>query len=293
MFERRKLPLSALRAFESAGVHLHLGRAGQALGVTHGAISHQVRSLETLLGVDLFIRDRNRLRLTAAGQRLLNAVRQGFDQILDGMLHLDPDSLSGSLVIGCTQSTAANWAIAHIMEFQAVYPDIELEIREIAPGQLDIPREIDIALCYGEPRAQDRRLELLAAPSVFPVCSPGLMFGVGRVTEPEHLLAFRLLDDAHNSWDRWFESMGQAGAVIDKRTRFFNTTLALNAARQGHGAALGNPLEIREDIKDGRLVQLIDASVPESNNYYLLAPPAASESLKARLFEDWIRQRLA
>ncbi len=57
MLERRTLPFSALRAFESAGRHLHLGRAGEELGVTHGAISHQVRALETQLGVKLFNRN--------------------------------------------------------------------------------------------------------------------------------------------------------------------------------------------------------------------------------------------
>ena len=51
MLDRRTLPLSALRAFESAGNHLHMGRAGEDLGVTYGAISHQVRVLEDHLQV--------------------------------------------------------------------------------------------------------------------------------------------------------------------------------------------------------------------------------------------------
>ena len=103
MLERRTLPLSALRAFESAGRQLHMGRAGEELGVTHGAISHQVRALEQQLGVKLFIRANNRLKLTGAGKRLLNAVREGFDRIVDGTLQLDPDSLTGVLVIGCSR----------------------------------------------------------------------------------------------------------------------------------------------------------------------------------------------
>ena len=82
MINRRTLPLSALRAFESAGHHLHMGRAGEALGVTHGAISHQVRALEQQLKVKLFIRSNNRLKLTSAGERLLTAVREGTRQSL-------------------------------------------------------------------------------------------------------------------------------------------------------------------------------------------------------------------
>ena len=79
MLNKRTLPLSGLRAFECAGRHLHLGRAGEELGVTHGAISHQVRALEAQLGVKLFIRANSRLQLTDAGQRLLTAVGEGFE----------------------------------------------------------------------------------------------------------------------------------------------------------------------------------------------------------------------
>ena len=106
MLNKRTLPLSGLRAFESAGRHLHLGRAGEELGVTHGAISHQVRALEAQLGVKLFIRANSRLQLTDAGQRLLMAVGEGFEKILEGAQHLDPDSLAGSLIIACTQTRA-------------------------------------------------------------------------------------------------------------------------------------------------------------------------------------------
>ena len=66
---RDTLPLSALRAFESAGRHLNMGRAGEELGVTHGAISHQVRALESRLGTQLFVRANNRLQLTDLGRR--------------------------------------------------------------------------------------------------------------------------------------------------------------------------------------------------------------------------------
>ena len=43
---RRNLPLNALRAFEAAARHCHLRRAADELGVTHGAVSRQVKQLE-------------------------------------------------------------------------------------------------------------------------------------------------------------------------------------------------------------------------------------------------------
>ena len=47
-------PLNALRAFEVAARHLSLTKAAQELYVTPGALSHQIRGLEELLGLKLF-----------------------------------------------------------------------------------------------------------------------------------------------------------------------------------------------------------------------------------------------
>ena len=67
---RRLPPLAALRAFEAAARHLSFSQAAAELFVTHGAISHQVRSLEEYLGFPLFRRLPRRVVLTEAGEAL-------------------------------------------------------------------------------------------------------------------------------------------------------------------------------------------------------------------------------
>jgi hypothetical protein len=61
-------PLNALRAFEAAARHLSFKAAAGELRVTPGAISQQVRSLESILGVKLFDRVHQGLMLTEAGR---------------------------------------------------------------------------------------------------------------------------------------------------------------------------------------------------------------------------------
>jgi LysR family glycine cleavage system transcriptional activator len=289
MLDRRTLPLSALRAFESAGRQLHMGRAGEALGVTHGAISHQVRVLEQHLGVKLFIRANNRLKLTGAGERLLGAVQDGFDRIVDGTLQLDPDSLTGNLVIGCTESTGANWAVKHIGEFQLQYPQINIHVVQLQPRQKDIPREVDVAICYGKPEAAGRHLEELVSPPVFPVCSPVILHDLPAITRPEHLDRLTLLHDDQNSWSNWFSAMGVPVPEEVRQIHFYSTNLSLTAARLGYGVALCNPFEIQEDLRQGRLVKLLEKAVPETHKYYLLTNQPEQRSLRAQLFEDWIK----
>lgn len=289
MLNRRTLPLSALRAFESAGHHLHLGRAGEALGVTHGAISHQVRALEQQLKVKLFVRTNNRLKLTAAGERLLSAVREGFDVIVEGALHMDPDNLTGSLVIACTESTGASWAVRHIGEFQLQYPQINIHVVVLQPRQKIIPREVDIAICYGKPEAGGRQLEELVSPPLFPVCSPKALHGLPAITRPEQLARLTLLHDSQNSWSDWFAAVRTTFPASLRQIHFQSTNLALTAARLGYGVALCNTFEIQEDLRQGRLLKLLNKAVPESHDYYLLSNPPERRSLRAQLFEEWLK----
>jgi len=289
VLDRRTLPLSALRAFECAGRHLHLGRAGSELGVTHGAISHQVRALEKHLGIKLFSRANNRLKLTSAGEQLLISVRDGFDRIVDGALHLNPDSMAGELTIGCTQTSGSSWAVKHIMQFQANYPQMEIRVLEVDPLQQEIPRDIDIAICYGRPDVGDRRLEDLISLSVFPICAPTLLFGQATIETPADLAQLPLLHDNQNSWTKWFSEMNVDIATVSQQTHFFSTVLSLTAARKGFGVALCNPLEVQDDLREGSLVRLLEHAIPESQNYYLLCDPVETQSRRAQLFEEWIQ----
>lgn len=292
MLDRRSLPLSALRAFESAGRHLHLGRAGEELGVTHGAVSHQVRALEKKLGVKLFTRTNNRLRLTSAGEHLLRSVRAGFDRIAEGAQHIDPESIAGELIVGCTQTMGSSWAVKQVMQFQSNYPQIEISFHEIYPEQRDIPPDIDIAICYGKPDVAERRLEPLLSPSVFPVSSPGLLFDRPTVENPADLAYLPLLHNNQNSWGRWFEAMNVDFKPEGRQTHFFSTALSLTAARNGFGVALCNSLEVEDDLREGQLVRLLDHTIPEAQNYYLLCDTVGKQGIRARIFEEWIKNRI-
>lgn len=256
--------------------------------MTHGAISHQVRSLEERLEVKLFIRAHNRLELTPAGCRLYKAVSQGMDTILEGTHNLNPDELTGSLVIACTQTIATSWAAKHICEFQLKYPTIQIIIKEIAPRQKSIPSDIDVAICYGEPKMNGKRVSMLASPFLYPVCSPIVIEGRGRPFKIKDLGLFTLLHDNQASWDRWFSQHASSTCTAQNNIYFPNTSQALTAARLGYGVALCNEFETQEFIKQGQLITLAGKSLPEERDYFLYCRQDRNDSLKSRIFEDWI-----
>ena len=85
------LSLNALRSFEVAGRHLHMSRAADELGITQSAVSHQVRQLERMLDIDLFIRSGRTIRLSPAGKKLLRTVQKSFGAITSTLLTVDED----------------------------------------------------------------------------------------------------------------------------------------------------------------------------------------------------------
>src|SRR5208282_2369844 len=92
-------PLNALRAFEAAARHLSLTKAALELNVTPGALSHQIRGLEALLGVKLFDRGVRSIALTPAGKVLHPGLLAGFIQIRDALASLNRLGDPGVLVL--------------------------------------------------------------------------------------------------------------------------------------------------------------------------------------------------
>lgn len=60
-----------LKTFLEVSRTRHFGRAAEALYLTQSAVSFRIRQLENQLGVNLFTRHRNNIRLTTAGEKLL------------------------------------------------------------------------------------------------------------------------------------------------------------------------------------------------------------------------------
>ena len=293
MLSRRTLPLSALRSFECAGRHLHFQKAGQELGVTQSAISHQIRSLEEQLNTRLFDRSGNRLSLTPAGTLLLEKASKAFDQLIDAAQGLAPDVIAGTLKLGCTTTLLVSHVMNTISRFHETYPEIDLEVVEIKALQKEIPRELELAFCFGEPLAKDRQIEPLLRDNIFPVCSPGLLQSVPRISRPAQLLNLPLLHNNLGHWDRWFASVRLSPSDAKNHLRFFNTHVALAAARRGLGIALANGLEVRDDLLKGTLVKVLDISIREPEQYFLVSHFPESKTNRALLFERWLKEDIS
>src|ERR1041384_6763707 len=115
-------PLNALRAFEAAARHLSLTKAALELNVTAGALSHQIRGLEELLGRQLFERGVRSISLTAAGRQLYPGLQTGFVHLRDAVAGLAAAGDERVLVISTPPGFTSKWLAPRVYRLPAPEP---------------------------------------------------------------------------------------------------------------------------------------------------------------------------
>jgi LysR family glycine cleavage system transcriptional activator len=287
-----RLPsLSGLRAFEAAARHLSFTRAAAELNVTQTAVSHQIRRLEEQLGLRLFVRRNRSLLLTREAQDYLPSVRAAFEDLrlaTERLLRPDRPAL---LTVSTMPSLAAKWLMPRLAGFQEAHPAIEIRIT--ASAQLvDFRRdEVDVAIRYGRGRWPGLRADWLMTEDLFPVCSPALLAGERPLRRPEDLAHHTLLHArmSRDDWQLWLTAAGLPPTLASRRGLTFDETLmALEAAIDGLGIALGRTPFVEADIAAGRLVVPFGVKLPAEAGFYVVAPHETAEAAKIAAFRQWL-----
>lgn len=281
----RKLPpLHGLRAFEAAARHLHFTRAAEELHLTPTAISHQVRQLEEILGVELFRRYPRPVKLSPAGEKLFPVLRDFLDHIAAVIEQLS-DAETGPLRLSVTMAFASRWLmprLPHLREQTGV--DIEIEADDLVA---DLHASgIDMAIRYAERPGADAEWHRLFPDRIIPVCAPSLLPDLDQ-RSPKDILALPLLHYRWRSraanapnWERW-QAQAKADRSQTKIAQTFSEEVhALDAALAGQGAVLASELLVNDQLNTGALVSLSDISLPAPTYWAVFL---ASHPAKARL----------
>ncbi|MBI1774475.1 MAG: transcriptional regulator GcvA [Proteobacteria bacterium] len=286
---RRLPPLNALRSFEAAARHESFTRAAEELFVTQGAVSHQVKALETELGVKLFNRERQRLVITEAGRQYLGVVRDALDRIALGTERLLERQTSGVLTVSTSPDFAAKWLVNRLGGFSEAHPGIDLRI-SAAMHHVDFAREdVDLAVRHGDGNWAGLHVERLCTDQLFPVCSPKLLTGRHRLSEPADVLRFPVLHlDDRTEWPRWLDAAGVADAEVTHGPVFNRASMLIDAAIDGQGVALARTSLAAWDLINGRLVRPFATALRLSRFFWIVCPKATSMLPKIATFRAWL-----
>ena len=286
------LPLLALRTFVEVGQRGSIKAAAQALSVTSGAVSQQIRLLEDRIGLALFTRQRSGLRLTEAGASVHPSLLQAFEQMEQALQSLEQIKSRQTLTVSTVATFAASWLVPRLGRFNLRHPHIEVRV-EATSAVIDMRRDhVDVALRHGLGVYPNLHVSRLMAPVLVPVASPGFMADHSMPQEPQECLDFPLLHDSDRAdWPLWLTAHGVAkDPRAERGTAFEDDFLLIRAAEAGQGLALVPVEYARDEITAGRLVQVMDKPWPARFAYYVVTQPEAMQRDEVKAFVAWVME---
>lgn len=280
-------PLAALRAFAAFAETGNIVAAGDALSVSHAAISQQLRALETHVGVALLDRSGRALKLTDDGEILAQGCADGFGHIGRALALVTGAEASRPLHISPTPSFAAAWLMPRLPEFRAAHPGLSIvldptpELVKLAPGG------VDVSIRYGNGDWPGLQAELLLESAMVVVAAPPLIAGVDT-SDPANLSALPWLEEVGTTEStRWLDARGvgrdMRGSLIQ-----VPGNLLLDGARDGQGVAVTVRHFVEPDIQSNRLCVLHEDAAPGVGYHLVTRPGVQRPPLKA--FVSWIRK---
>jgi LysR family glycine cleavage system transcriptional activator len=285
-------PLNALYVFCVVAREGGFRQAAQALHLTPGAVSRQIRTLEERLGQVLFDRGTgNSATLTLAGRRLHDGVAARMADIVAALDTAGRPRRQASIVVDTSVTLAMHWLIPQLPAFRQRHPDIHVQVRTtdgpINPAApVDVFLRRDAAELRGLPSRvfMAERSVLAAAPafrSARASRSLRWLAGVPRIGTRSR----------QDLWPGWTRAHGLDPELLAPTLEFDNTVLAIQAALQGLGVLVVPEAFIAAMLDSGGL-KLMHAARVETGTYsFAVGRKRASARVDA--FTDWLEERAA
>ena len=268
-------PLAWFRAFESAARRLSFTAAAEEIGMTQSAVSQHVKSLETSLGVALFIRRARGLSLTDDGRKLLPQVSSALETLTVAARNFDTVPSKNVLTVAASVSVA-QWLISpRLKEFTNKNPEINIRfLSTIWPDDFHTVRA-DVEIPFGSQKQFGRNATRLEPSGLVALKSPKFSGNIESSTLIESV-------GTSDGWKLWAESVG--GNPMPKI--FVDSYgAAMNLAINGNGIALVSNILAQDAIRSGKLIMADKTLLNCNEGYYLRYN---DKNLLAKQFHDWL-----
>jgi len=286
--------LRALKSFEASARLGSFQAAAEELYVTPSAISHQIKTLEVFLGIELFIRRTRRIELTSAGAGYYKAINKAFLEIDRSTQELTLSQQSGELHLSVIPAFLTRWLLPRISSFHEANPDIKLEISS-ATGLIDFDRvDTDMAVYFGNGQWDDIEVHFLRHYQQVPVCSPSLLKN-SPLEQPKDLLKHTLLhvQKRDDEWSNWFAQVDTPFKESIKGVYLSNSSLTTAAAISGVGIALADIGFVSEEVASGELVVPIETFLGINKSFYLVYQKNRVMTFAMKAFHAWLIEEMS
>jgi LysR family glycine cleavage system transcriptional activator len=288
-------PLNHFRSFQLVGKHLNLVRAAAEMNLTSSALSHQLKTLESQLGIKLFTRTGRGLAFTKAGKELHDDVDGCLTQLSKAIERVSlREETDNVLVVNALPTFATRWLLPRFASFEAHYARVEIRV-STKPVNFE-GDDIDCAIYYGRKGGPGLTSEFLRDESLIVVSAPSAITAAKPLQKPADLKHHQLLHarsrlDARSrleGWDAWFQSAGLPELQGHQELVLETRNLLIQAAKSGLGIAVVDPLMVQDELKSGQLIQPLKMVAKSSCAYYLVYPGVSAPSEKVAPFRNWL-----
>ncbi len=275
-----KRNLNDLLSFVTVAREGTFTRAAAQLGVTQSALSQAISGLEARLQIRLLTRTTRSVSPTAAGERLLNAIGNRFDEIeaeLDELSALR-DKPTGTVRITCGDHIQRTLLLPKLTPLLFEYPDIKLEF-DINYGFRDIVADrFDAGVRLGDTIDKDMIAMPIGPPVRMAVAASPAYFSVhSKPRKPKDLLGHNCINMRMQTggglyvWD-FQRKDKQVNVRVDGQLVFNTSPNVVDAALAGLGVAWLPEQEFAPHIENGSLIRVLDEWCPAFPGYYLYYP---------------------
>lgn len=289
---QRLPPLDYLIAFEAAARLGGFTAAAERINLSQAAISRQMKLLEEHLGVRLFRRGHRSVQLTAEGKSFLRHVCEALDAVETGVEGLQKNARRSRVSLAATQSIATLWLMPRLPRLRLDHPDIDIHLVSTDQDREALSGGHDLIILRGEGRWEDFDPELLLDEEIFPVCAHGYAdrMDLHQLKALKHCTLIEVAN--HHTewmdWARWLTSIGLPDTAGAASLTFNNYALAIQAAVDNLGVALGWRHLVDGHLAQGTLVRPLPNNIRTTSGYFLLQPQDNTPSPATRSVRDWL-----
>jgi DNA-binding transcriptional LysR family regulator len=288
------IPISKLRVFDAAARHTSFVAAALELGMTQGAVSRHVKSLEARLGTPLFRRGPRGVSLTEGGDLLADYVRRAFDELAVGLQRLGQPRRRTTMVVVAPRSFAWRVLAPRLGSFVAEYPWIDLRV-DTHRYYADLGHwQGDVSIGVGDGKWDDMVVERLSTETIFPICAPSLCCGpLPMSPTADFFRNHPLLHHAGRThWSAWLRAANLDPKLANAGPRLSETALALAAAEAGQGIAIARMSLVADALVRGTLVRPFKPELDDGISYFLLVRRGDAEKPMVKAFSAWLRAQM-
>ena len=283
-------PINALRTFEAAARHGSFKKAAEVLHMTPSAVSHQIKSLEDLLGVPLFRRATRQVRLTDQGRAYLPAVREALDLLRDATERVTRRADKAVLNISAAPSFAVGWLMPRLSAFQVAHPEIETRLSAQIETVDFEDSDIDLAIRHtAKVDTPGLVAHRLMEEELIPVASPQLL-AQQPLEAVADLAKVQLIHSVPRMgrWRSWLRAMGAHKLDAESGPKFDHDAMAVQAALSAMGVAIVNRGLVEKQLADGTLVAPFPHDLHSDLAFWLVYPKHRGDDPAIRAFRDWL-----